>query len=547
MKKGEPKPWLVKLCAQMQKQGIAPEAIRAAAHEDNTARNNPPLARADVDGIVDSVRACQDLDLRAITSAPNGNKGGRPQLNYKALADKYLASIAGKYAIRWQSGDWFEFRPGEGWRTIAESNLSARIMTWLQDGEGKKARANTVREILANLIGMKLSGISEDMHRPCWIERDADGMPKATPAQNQVSFDGEVVDVMQAAKDCDSDKLHNVTRRRLSKDFWSTDILSFKLADSYEDRMPLFGKLLDDALDLPEQVALQRMFGVCLSDETRWEVFWILQGAAASGKSTFLRVMECLVGPHNVSRVELQTLIERFQAWPITRQKINITGDMPRLGKGGLGKVEGFFKNVTGQGAKIDVEMKNQQQLLNVPVRARFVFASNTLPYLEDKSEGIWRRLRIIPFERTCPPEKRDPTLADRIIADEMPAIAAWAIEGLSDVLQLKGVPDCERGEAMKAQHRATCDTVRLWIQESGYTSGKDGDRIPAKQLYEEHSEWRHDNGHRPMGAHEFYNRVCEHLRVAKKLAVIAGARVQAFVGIKKGEVTEVTGSLFAL
>jgi hypothetical protein len=86
-----------------------------------------------------------------------------------------------------------------------------------------------------------------------------------------------------------------------------------------------------------------------------------------------------------------------------------------------------------------------------------------------------------------------------------------------------------------------------LWVQEAGYTSGGDGDRIPAKQLYEEHLEWRGDNGHRSMGAHEFYSRVCEHLHADKKLARIGEKAMQAIIGIKKGFVTDVTSPLFAL
>ncbi|MBL7114694.1 MAG: hypothetical protein ISS35_02920 [Kiritimatiellae bacterium] len=520
----------VAIVRRMEKAGISPEHINSAIEslEIKPAEFCTPKA-----------------DVRKLTSPENGKK--RQPINYKQLTEKYLACIDGEYAIRWQCGDWFEYRPAEGWRSMAEANLSARVMTWLQARSEKLARGSTVREILANLTGMTMAGIPEDMARPCWIRRDADGMPIAEPARNHVSFAGSVVDVIQAAKGCEGGQLVDVARRKLSEAFWSTDILPFKLADSYEGSMPLFQQLLDDALDMPEQSALQRMFGVCLSDETRWEAFWILCGAAASGKSTLLRVLEALVGEHNVSRVELQMLCERFQSWPITRSKINLTGDMPRLGKGGLGKVEGFFKNVTGQGARIDIEMKNQQQLLNVPVRARFVFAANSLPYLEDKSEGMWRRLRILSFERTCPPEKRDPTLADRIIGREMPAIAAWAIEGLSEVLLLNGVPDSERGEAAKADHRATCDTVRLWLQEAGYNPGGQDDRIPAQELYNQHLTWRQENGHRSIGAHEFYTRVCECMHAVKKLARIGSDRVQAFIGVKQEFVTLVTSPQLVL
>ena len=55
--------------------------------------------------------------------------------------------------------------------------------------------------------------------------------------------------------------------------------------------------------------------------------------------------------------------------------------------------------------------------------------ACNHKPEITGTDEGIWRRLRLIPFGVEIPPERRDPELQSKLRA-EASGILAWAVRG---------------------------------------------------------------------------------------------------------------------
>jgi putative DNA primase/helicase len=58
------------------------------------------------------------------------------------------------------------------------------------------------------------------------------------------------------------------------------------------------------------------------------------------------------------------------------------------------------------------------------------VLLCNNVPRLTDVSQGMFRRLQVIPFDTTFTPRTADPNLFNRIWASEMPGVLNQAIEG---------------------------------------------------------------------------------------------------------------------
>lgn len=63
------------------------------------------------------------------------------------------------------------------------------------------------------------------------------------------------------------------------------------------------------------------------------------------------------------------------------------------------------------------------------------VLATNHKPIIRGTDNGIWRRLRLVPFSVTIPDEQQDKKLADKLRA-EYPAILRWAVTGCIEWLQ---------------------------------------------------------------------------------------------------------------
>ena len=92
---------------------------------------------------------------------------------------------------------------------------------------------------------------------------------------------------------------------------------------------------------------------------------------------------------------------------------------------------------------------RKHRQPLQVNPTARLVCATNQLPKFGDRSEGIWRRLIVLPCNAVIARDQQDRELAKKL-CEEMPGILNWALEGLC---RLRGrgrfkVPDASKKAA---------------------------------------------------------------------------------------------------
>ena len=70
----------------------------------------------------------------------------------------------------------------------------------------------------------------------------------------------------------------------------------------------------------------------------------------------------------------------------------------------------------------------------------KIFIATNHKPKIRGADNGIWRRIKMIPFTVTIPPEQRDKKLTEKLIAENSGILnwliadyAMWRTEGLSD------------------------------------------------------------------------------------------------------------------
>ena len=440
-------------------------------------------------------------DERADTSRENGQKGGRPRNEYADAADLFadtrLRDGEGRLTLRFWHGAWFAFRDN-GWSEISEKDVDSMITTFMRSEPALRSNAsrNFVNSVKLNLQAEDLCGISPFLEKPVWLDT-------GKSARNWVAFgNGVAVNLRDYAEGMNAPEDYT---RQVSPDYFSGDFVSYDW--SPESTCPMFMKFLNRIMPTPEgQKIAQEMLGLLIADTCRYEVFFQLYGNGANGKSTLIDVIQALVGRHNISFVQLAMLNERFQSWPLAESKVNVCGDMPTdIGHGSYAAMEGAFKD-TISGGMIECERKGRDKF-SAPCRARFVMASNTLPTFVDRSDGIWRRLRILNFPVQIPEEERDPDLARKITAAELSGILMFAIEGLRRVIANNGIWDTEEGRQMKEVHRRSCDHEQEFLLEH-YAKGEPGAKTEAKKLYEHYHGWMIDNGYRPLGASKFYSRL---------------------------------------
>ena len=170
--------------------------------------------------------------------------------------------------------------------------------------------------------------------------------------------------------------------------------------------------------------------GYSLSGHTTEHHFMFLHGRGANGKSTFLEILSAAFGDYAIrAGARLLYDVDRRGA-PPDHQIAELLGRRLVVANETLegGKLnEGALKDITG-GDTLRGERKYEAGFYFRPT-AKLWLAGNHKPTIRGTDDGIWRRVRVIPFDRQFGPEERDENLHSKLLA-ELPGILNWLVEG---------------------------------------------------------------------------------------------------------------------
>jgi len=126
---------------------------------------------------------------------------------------------------------------------------------------------------------------------------------------------------------------------------------------------------------------------------------------------------------------------------------------------------------------------------------------TNELPSANDNSDGWFRRLDIIKFEKTIPTEKRDPKLATKL-KSELAGIFNKTMVGRCRLLY-QGQTKSAKIAAANAEYETIENSAKAWIEATGMVRD-DHSRIPFGDAYGDHVTWCANNSADPTKKREF-------------------------------------------
>lgn len=311
-------------------------------------------------------------------------------------------------------------------------------------------------------------------------------------------------------------------------DYYSTVQLSVtydKAADC-----PLFKKFLAESMegDMGQVQLIQEILGYFLVPINSAQKCFVIVGAAGAGKSVLLRVLsELLLGKENVSNVSWQALNERFKTAELFGKLANVFADLPTKNIDD----NGIFKALVGEDY-LTVEKKNKNPF-SFQSTARLLFSCNSIPKnYGDRSEGFYRRLTIIRFNRTVPKEKRDPALVDKF-RSEADGIFMFALEGLKRLMANNyKFSETEVNELELQQYREESDSVLSFVKEC--CDVDETYAIGSTELFEQYKKYCDEGGLKPFAQRTFIgNLTASFPNVSKgkdktgKRRIIKGLRLQ--------------------
>jgi len=210
---------------------------------------------------------------------------------------------------------------------------------------------------------------------------------------------------------------------------------------------------------------LQRAAGYSLTGLTGEEALFVAYGTGRNGKSKFLGAVQDMLGPDYAQQMPPQTLMLKKGDSGASSELARLKGARftatVETGEGGRLN-EALVKQATG-GDKISARYLFKEYFEFKPTH-KIWLATNHKPTVRGTDEGIWSRIRLIPFEETIPEAERDQHLAEKL-AKEAAGILAWAVQGcLAWQSERLAVPEAIRQATQ--DYRESMDQIGEFIDE---------------------------------------------------------------------------------
>ena len=212
------------------------------------------------------------------------------------------------------------------------------------------------------------------------------------------------------------------------------------------------------------QAYLQRVVGYALTGSTREHALFFLYGTGANGKSVFVNTLATILGDY-ATNAPMDTFMEtRTDRHPTDMAGLRGARFVAAIEtEQGRRWAESKVKNLTG-GDKISARFMRQDFFEFFPQFKLFV-AGNHKPAIRNIDEAMKRRLHLIPFTITVPPERRDKHLQQKLLA-ERDGILAWAVQGCLNWQRLGRLDPPQQVVDATEEYFEAEDALGRWLEE---------------------------------------------------------------------------------
>ena len=180
------------------------------------------------------------------------------------------------------------------------------------------------------------------------------------------------------------------------------------------------------------RLLIEEMIGYCLFRRNELGKCFILTGHGSNGKSTLLDVIKRLLGEDNISSVSLEDLNDRFKTFQLEGKLANIGDDISNKY---IDNNSTFKKLVTGETVNVERKGKDPFDFNNY---SKLIFSCNDMPRINDLSDGLKRRIILIPFNARFSKSDAnfDPFIIDKLMKPEaLEYLLNLALAGLERIL----------------------------------------------------------------------------------------------------------------
>lgn len=188
---------------------------------------------------------------------------------------------------------------------------------------------------------------------------------------------------------------------------------------------------------------------------------FIITGSQNNGKTTFLNVLEALVGENNRSNISPQDFGDRFTLSTMENKLVNIVNDLDEEAIESSGK----FKEVV-DGTSIKAERKGEQAYSFKPYATQ-IFACNNIPRIKDDSPATRKRLFIIPFDKEFKKEDMKYDIEAMMKQPQnLSALLNLGLKAIKGVIDRSHFTKCEVVEEMTKKYASSFSQILGFIED---------------------------------------------------------------------------------
>lgn len=253
-------------------------------------------------------------------------------------------------------------------------------------------------------------------------------------------------------------------------------------------------EVFENRKDLVEY--MRNVIAYCFTGATVHQMFWMLYGSGANGKSVLTETLMQLLGDYS-ARTTAESLMHRDTQSSVPNDIARLQGMRLVVGSeidDSRRWNESRIKDLTG-GDRITARFLHREFFEFTPV-LKLLVPTNHKPVVRGTDHGIQRRIKLVPFTVQIQPEKRDPHLRDKLLS-EASSIVRWCIDGLPDFLEEywepKGISDATK------EYFDENDIVGQYLDDSCKLDSTGISRTKKKELYRSFTHFCDENGLRSM------------------------------------------------
>jgi putative DNA primase/helicase len=251
--------------------------------------------------------------------------------------------------------------------------------------------------------------------------------------------------------------------------------------------------------------ALQRLCGYFLTGSISVQILPILYGSGANGKSVFIETVMGILGSYAGKASDSLLVTRSNESHPT--EVADLYGKRLVLAsetEEGRRLRVALVKQMTGDATLKARYMR--QDFFEFRRTHKTVLVTNNKPIVNEDTNAVWRRLRLIPFTVTIPPERQDPDLLQKL-RSEWPGILAWMVDGCLQWRASGG--DLRLPETVvnaTAEYRDESDAIGRFIEECCVLG--DEATVPKAWLFATYEAWCEQAGERALSGRLFSARM---------------------------------------